>query len=245
MELNINTDAVVRYTNMLEKMHRSALPSAVRGTLNKAVFDIKTNTMPKSADETFVKRAPNFFKANSKFEKAVGFDVDSMKAMVGFVDNNLKGGGNNYAVKDLEQQEYGGTIDKKSFIPIQSARVANSNNKPVRANARLAKIRKLVDARKVSGKNNKQKFVHAVSEAGVGGFVLSELNGQSILWRVNSLKRTADGKFKLTALYLFKEGRSVRVNNTNFMKKASLKSASSLDDFFIAEAQRQIDKLRK
>ncbi|MBL4809315.1 MAG: hypothetical protein JKY43_04565, partial [Phycisphaerales bacterium] len=46
VEFNVNTDAVVSLTNKLEKLHKSAFPVAVRGTLNSAAFDVKQKSMP-------------------------------------------------------------------------------------------------------------------------------------------------------------------------------------------------------
>jgi hypothetical protein len=240
MRLDVNSSGVFKFTRMLEKMQRSALPSAIRGALNKAVFDVKTNTMPASAD-VFTKRQPNFFKANSKFENASGFNVDSMKATVGFTEHGLKGG-NNYSVKDLEQQEYGGDIDKKGFIPLAPARTGNNPGKSVRANSRLKSITKIVNPRDAKAKNAKQAFVKSVAFAGKGGFVLGNFNGKQILWRVNSLKKV-DGHFKLTALYSFKQGRKAHVKATGFMRNASLDTAKKLESFYIEEAKRQIAKL--
>ncbi|HLF67443.1 MAG TPA: hypothetical protein VI522_07470, partial [Gammaproteobacteria bacterium] len=155
MQLNINTDAAVKFTNTLEKLHRSALPVAIRSALNDAVFDVKTKTMPRSADETFEKRQPNFFKANSKFESAKGFDVNTMKATIGFISDKLKGD-SNYAVKDLEEQEHGGAIDKKSFIANKEARTGKGLVKP---NARLKNIKNLVNASKSKGANWAQRAI--------------------------------------------------------------------------------------
>lgn len=241
MQLNINTDAVVNFTNTLEKLHRSALPSAIRGSLNKAAFDVKTKTMPESADANFVKRQPNFFKANSRFEYAKGFNVNAMKATIGFVEKGLKGS-NNYAVRDLEEQEQGGTIEKKSFIPLAGARNSNSNTKNIRSNARLSSIKNIIDARKAQGVNARQRFIKSVIHAGVGGHVLSNFKGKNILWKVNSLKRSDAGSMKLTALYSFKKGRTVSVGGTGFMKKASVKSANKIEGFYVEEAMRQIKK---
>lgn len=244
MFLNINTDAVVKYTNTLEKMHRSALPSAIRGTLNKAVYDVKTVEMPKESKLDFVNRKENFFKANSKFENANGWRVDSMASTVGFFENKLANANTNYSVKDLEQQEHGGTIKKKQFIATESARSGKTNSGLVRPNARLKKIRKIIDTKHIQGVSDKQKFARAVSMAGVGGFVLSKWKGKEILWRVNSKNRTEDGQYKLTALYIYKRGRSIHVNATDFMRKSSFKTAFKMEGFYIKEAERQIAKLQ-
>jgi hypothetical protein len=239
MKLNINTNAVVSFTNQLEKMHKSALPSAIRGALNNAVFDVKTNTMPSESKSTFVNRQPNFFKANSRFEKATGFNVKQMKAQIGFTKTSLKGL-NNHSVDDLEEQEHGGAINKRSFIPLNAARLSGNKNKNVRANARLSSINKIVNARAVSGKNKKQQFIHAVDMAGKNGFVLSG----KILWKINSMKKI-NGKTKInkTALYSFRKGRKVNVKATHFMETASLKSANKLENYYLLEAQRQFKKL--
>lgn len=237
--LNINTNAVVSYTNILEQIGKSALPLAIRGALNRAAPDVKKNTLQKAADASFVKRQANFFKANSKFENAKGFNVATMKATVGMVENSLKGG-NNYAVKDLEQQESGGVIKKKSFIPLTGARIGGSKSKNVRQNARLSQIKKIVETKSQPGKSARARFVNALLEAGAGGFVLSG----SRLFRINSLRKSG-GKFvDKTALYDFKKGRSVRVSRTGFMRKASLQSAAKIEGFFVDEARRQIEKFK-
>lgn len=240
MQFNVNTDAIVKFTVKLEKLHRSAFPSAVRGTLNKMAFDLKTNTMPMEASKVFEHRSPNFFKANSKFENATGFDVATMKATVGFYSTSLKGS-NNFAVEDLEQQEHGGTIKKKSFIPMKPARVGNSTGKIVRANARLSAMKRIVSAKDSTGKNDKEKFRKAVYYAGVGGLVLGNKN-PLILWRVNSLKRLSGGAFKMTPLYSYKKGRSITVSATNFMERAASQTAQKVDTIYINEANRQFSK---
>lgn len=250
MQLNINTDAVVKHTNTLEKMHKSALPVAIRGALNKAAFDVKKDTMPRSASRTFKNRQPNFFKANSKVEMAKGFDLRSMKATVGFTDKGLNGN-NNFAVKDLEQQEDGGKIKGRSFIPTDIARGGNKS-RPVRPGNRMGKISNLVNSAKARGKNRYEKFVKSAMHAGVGGYVIGNFQ-KAILWRINSIKRkrikirgrSSTTIIKATPIYSFSQKRSVRVKSTNFMKKASLESASKMEDFFISEAKRQIEKLNK
>lgn len=236
---NVNTDEVVKFTNKLEKLHKSAFPVAVRSTLNSAAFDVKQKTMPSQANVSFENRSKNFFKSNSRVEMAVGFDVKSMKSTVGF----LSRGGTNKAVDELEQQESGGTIGGRSFIAVDSARIGKSHSKNVQKKNRISIMPNVVDARKAKGKNPRQKFIKSLIHAGVGGLVLSEHKGKEMLWRVNSLNRDSKGRFKLTAIYSFKKGRSVRVSATHFMEKSSLKSAQKLDDFFIIEAQKQIKRL--
>lgn len=241
---NINSDEVVIHANRLEQISKSAFPVSIRTVLNKAAFDVKTKTMPMQAKNAFINRSQNFFKANSRVEQAQGFKVEGMKATIGFTETSLKGD-HNYAVKDLEQQERGGTIRKRAFIPTEKAR-GGSHSKLVKPGNRLSRINKVVDVSKAKGKNEKEKFIKSVLYAGKGGYVLAQRNGKSVLWRVNSLNRTAAGSFKLTELYSYKKGRNIRINKeTAFMRKASLASAAKMNNWFKEQAELQVFKNAK
>lgn len=239
IKFNINSDAAVSLTNKLEKLHKSALPVAIRSSLNSAAFDVKQKTMPLSAKVKFKERKKNFFKANSRVEMAKGFNVRSMSAVVGFIATS----GANKAVKELQQQEYGGVIGGRSFVPMDTARVSKSNARSVQKKNRISVMPNVVNARKMKGSSKKQRFVRAVMAAGEDGLVLAENKGKSILWRVDSITRDKSGKFKLTAIYSYKKGRSVKVQGTQFMSLASRLSARKLDDFYLIEAKKQIKRL--
>lgn len=247
MRLDINTNEVVKFTVKLEQLRKSALPNAIRGTLNDAAFNVKQKTMPEEATSKFIKRSPNFFKANSSVDKAVGFDVNRMRSTVGFLESRLRLGGNNFAVKDLEQQEHSGKIGGKSFIPLDSARTNGYSSlvKPANRLSQILKNNKIVVARNLAGGGNKkQQFIKAVHKAGAGGYVLgSNIKGENILWRVDSI--SGPNRFSLTALYDYVGGRKVRVKETGFMEIATLKSAAKLNGFYIAQAKFWINKYRK
>lgn len=231
IEFNVDTDAVVEFTNKLEKLNNSAFPIAVRGTLNGLAFDIKKNTMPKSS-KRFVSRRKNFFKATSRVEMAKGLNVNSMESKVGFLSKNL-------ADQDLEQQEHGGKIKHRSFVPLKGSRVSKNQKRSVSKKNRIKNIRNVVNVSSQKGRNNGQKFLVSVLKAGVGGFILNK----NTLFRVKSI-REKKGKnvFKLEALYSYEKGRSVKVRATNFMKKATEKTIKGSDDLYIKEAERQFEK---
>lgn len=239
-EFNINNDAVVVLTNKLEKLHRSALPVAIRETLNNAAFDVKQDTMLKSSKRHFINRNRNFFKANSRVDKAKGFNVDNMQATVGFITSKLKG--SDQAVEDLEQQEYGGTIKGRSFIPMDAAR-GGSKTKAVRPGNRFSKITNIINANKAKGKSKKQKFVTAAIRAGNGGYVLGNNSAQT-LFKITSITRRGNLMIiKKKPLYSFKEGRSIQVSRTGFMSSATLSSAKKLNEFYVKQAEKQIRRL--
>jgi len=240
VKININTDAVVKFTDKLERIHRSALPIAIRSTLNSAAFDVKKTTMPATSKATFTNRVPNFFKANSRVEMAKGFNIREMKAIVGFVDKGLKGT-NNYAVKELEQQEHGGNIEKKSFIPTDKAR--GGKTRAVRPGNRLSSINKVVNS--YARNNPKQAFIKAAIKVGPGGHVIGNFQ-KKIMWRIDSIDRSGTRmKIKKTPLYSYQKNRSVHVKATGFMKEASQESANKMQKYYIREAEKQIKRLRK
>lgn len=234
MILNVNTDALVKLTNKLEKLNRSAFPVAVRGALNSAALDMKQKTIISSSDDNFIKRKPSFFKAASKVNFATGFAVNSMQAQVGFK-------GDSQAVDDLEQQEKGGNIGSRSFVPMNPARVSGAYKKNIRPNARM-KALKIVDTKNAKGVNEKQKFIKSVIHAGVGGAVLANYKDKMIVWRVNSLNKTDLSTLKLTPLYTYEKGRKVKVDRTDFIKEAAEVTQKKIDGFYIASAQKQFDK---
>jgi len=244
MILNINTDAVVAFTAKLEKLHRSALPVAVRTALNSAAFDVKTETMPASADRTFIKRQANFFKANSKVEQAKGFDMKSMAAKVGFVPFS----GTNKAVDDLEQQEYGGGIDGRSFIALAQARTGRSWKRKPRAPYRMAQVlSNTVNAKDAKGKTEAEKFTKSAIHAGKGGFVIGNLvtsKGNKVVFEIRSVKRLKGGDTVIRSIPVFavQRDRVVRPPATGFMRKSSLESASKIEEFYIEAAKKQIRK---
>lgn len=252
IKLNIDTSEVVAFTNKLEKMKKSALPVAIRTALNSTAFDVKQRTLLKNAKDEFEERSKNFFKANSRVDMAKGFKVDNMESIIGMVEKNLVGD-NNYSVKDLEQQEHGGRINKKAFIPLPSARNSNSHSKMVRPNNRLTSIRNVLDSNKqkvvnVLGSTTKQRFLRAAMRAGAGGYVIGNYGKSRILWRIenvtiNRFRNKVD--IRKTPLYDYRENRSVRVGATHFMRTSSLQSAKLMESFYIKEATKQIQKLVK
>lgn len=261
MFLNINTTGCVVLTNKLEKISRSALPIAIRGALNQTVKNIKQNTMPASARDKFNQRQKNFFTANSKFEYAKGFKINDMKAMVGFYENKLSNATTNFAIKDLEEQEHGGNIRGKTFIPMHAARVGGVGN--VKKNVRLSEIHKnIIDAtrvRSISGHSAKkllksvktQKIIRAAFKAkqvyGNNAFILGNVNaaGKQTLFKVGEISTnivTRKLNVHLIPLYNVETGRSVRVKATSFMKNASLLSAKKMEYSYMNLAQKQLQK---
>ena len=244
MLLRINSDAIVKHAATLERLHRSAMPVAVRNTLNSAAFDVKKTTMPAQAGKQFIHREKNFFKANSRVQMAQGFKLSAMKATVGFVSL----GGTNHAVDDLQQQEHGGTIGGRTFIPLAQARTGGSWRRKPRRNARISDIKNIVDAKDGNGKNEKEQFIRSCIHAGVGGWVLGNrenTGGNRILYQVRSLVKKGNQTIaKVVPMFAVKTGRKVKPQATHFMHTASMQSGGKMEGYFKQHAEKQIQKYR-
>lgn len=262
--LNIDTSELRDFSKRLEDLSKTALPNVVRKTLNDAAMDVKKNTMPESA-RVFTPRQKNFFTATSRVEFAKSSaDINSMQSSIGFMDEGLKGE-NNYSVKDLEQQESGGRIAGRSFIPTRAARIGNSNTGLVKSQFRLSNImEKIVNASDFTGKNDAQKFIHAASFVGKGGFVIGTGEQSNfvyhIAWIGRTDKRHSVSKRGLGAaimnkkgntvvnaipIYNIEGGRSVGVKSTRFMQKASEKTTKKIEKLFIANAEDRFKRVLK
>jgi hypothetical protein len=252
--LNINSSELSSHVERLRKMHRSALPNAIRETLSKAALNVKQNTMPRSAKKAFTHRAPNFFKANSSVEFAKGYNVNQMKSVVGFVSTKLKLGKNNYAVKDLEQQENAGKIRGRRYMPISTARAGNSRDKLVKRANRLSEIDLktviLTHTNRISKRSKKQAWIRAAfaakKEYGDEAYVLgNKKNGKRTLSRINSISsniQTRKLEIDRTPLYSYKREGIEPVKGRNFMKRASYETQSQMSAMFIKEAQKQFER---
>jgi len=264
INFNIAALPVVQHSVRLQTMHRSAFPVAVRNTLTRAAIGVKVGEMPQQAARTFTQRQRTFFKANSRFEKATGYDVNTMVAKVGFANLKPKVT-KDYAVQDLEQQEHGGLIDKKAYIATDIARNANSRARMVRNAFRTTNIMNQVfDSRSTNlhgAKNDKEKYVLSSLYAKKGGFVLGNIplkNGAIGLYQIQSVTRvkktrkTKAGRVfksgntvvKSKLIYSVKKGRRTRVKATHFMQRASDRSAAKMNKYFIEEANKQYSRTR-
>ena len=255
MVFNINTDSAVAYTNKLEKLRKTALPNAVRETLSRAAMDVKKRTMPAVSNKVFVNRQKNFFKAFSRVDFAKGKDLRMMKSAVGFSESGLRGANNN-AVKELEQQEFGGKIGGRSFIAMDAARAGSSPNRLVKLSNRISELDDIINvSRRFAGKkrikSKKQRWIRAAIMAkklhGEKAFVLGNMkSGRRTLRRIDRISTnvaTRKLEIKSTPVYSFKNGRSVAVKSTGFMRRAAHETAMNMDFMFIAEARKEIKRI--
>jgi len=241
--LNIDSASIIRHTAAIEQISRTALPNLTRQVLNKAAFDVKGVTMPKTSNK-FVHRNRTFFKSNSAVEQATGNNTSTMYAVVGF---RPKSNDKSHSVEDLQQQEHGGAIDNRSFIALQEARTGGKWERLIRNEAFMARILPyIVDSEDSRGHSPEQKFTKAAIHAGVGGFVIGNKKtskGNRIVFLIQSINRFG-GNSAILSLPLFavKKHRKVRPRATHFMETASVESAKKMNQYFIELANRRLQR---
>lgn len=248
MKFELDTKGIEDYAKKLSRLHKSAVPTVVRNTLNGAAFDVKKRTLPSESEKAFVNRSKNFFKAFSTVDKADGWNISGMMATVGMSPKGLSGS-NNYAVDDLEQQDHGGKITNKAFIPMKTARVGKSDSKIVSAQNRVSKLGKITQMNKRTARTRQQQFVRAAiyAKSKGDGLVLGmpTKGGGRTLWRIDSIQMNIKSKrlqIKSTPIYNVKADRSVKVEGKGFMEKAATNSSKTMPETFRKEAERQFKK---
>ena len=217
MAFDINTDEFIELTSKLGALHKSALPVAVRGTLNDAAFETK-KWIPITASRKFVTRRKFFFRAFSSVQTARGFDINSMKSIVGISpDKGSK------VAEGLEKQETGGTLIGRKLIPHDKARVSGSHKRTVRNKHYLSNISNM------STPKNRRKG----SE-----YLLIKKGGSGTVFKIQKRARGS----KLVPVYTYRNTKKTRLMPTPFMRPATWIATKKIPRFFHKQASRQFKK---
>lgn len=222
MAFDVNTKALIELTAKLGQLHRSALPVAVRGTLNDAAFETKQR-VPQLASRKFITRNRGFFRAFSSVNRAGGFNINTMRAEAGI--NPEKG---SRVAEGLEAQETGGAIRGRKLIPHDKGRVSGSHRKRVRRQNRFSNIGKIADSRKRD-------------KTGSADFLLIRKGSSGTVFKVQQTGR----KRKLTPVYHYRNTKVSRVKPSPFMKPSAYLAMKKMPDFYLKNAEKQIKRLMK
>lgn len=216
MKFDVNTDAAIQLTAKLEKLHKSAFPSAVRNTLNDAAFLTK-KLVPKNAAEKMTIRQKNLFSKFTIVDKAKGFNVNNMVSRVG-IDASSRP----KVADGLEKQETGGNVNSRKLIAHDMGRVSGSYGKKLKAKNNLSKINSLgkAGARKKGGKH-----------------VLIKKGGKGTLFEVK-------GK-KLTPIFTYRNTKVSKLKARPFMKPSAKEASKKLEEIYKNNAEFQFKKHMK
>lgn len=217
MEIRVDTTELGILSRELIQFRRSAFPSVTRSTLNDLAFETKKNVNKLSYNQFTIRERPrqNIFNTGVLVEKAKYDRIEAMKSSVGL--NGQSRWGN--LSKSVSKQELGGTIDKKSMIPLNTVRASRSNKK------------------KITKKKNLSKLNFSRGNSG-GYFKFNAKNGKQYI-----AEPAVKGKRrKLKLLYTFKKGRSIRIKPKPFLMPSAVKASRKTEYFFRKNAKRVIER---
>jgi len=243
---NVNTDASIILTAKLERLNKSAFPSAVRSTLNDASFEMKKSNILDSAKNNMTVRNPTFFKKFTGVKKATGFNVNSMYSEVGFKNtdpNPIKG---KKAIEGMESNEVGGS-DSTGAMYLGKARTSNSLKKKVRRAARFDK-KKLARGYKMTTKGGQSnvKKMHSSYTENAPTFIKTKKG--SFLIQVTDVRYnmgTKKSEFKIDFLMRGRRKHKATAKATHFNREAALKTSKQIEGFYLKNAEFQFNKVLK
>lgn len=211
-------------------MKRYDFPLAVRGTLNDAAFLMKQKNIKPEFEENFTVRRRTFITAFTGATRSPNtFNISQMYSRAGV----YKGKKNKKVGKDLQKQEYGGSVDRAA--PRVGARVGAAYDKVVKGALFYRRLR------------NKQKANFAFRKSEPKGQFIKKLNNSTsaILTkdgRIAAAKRTASG-VEWTTLYARKQVSKIR--KSQFIKPAAIKTNKEIPRLFIENAEKRFKKAMK
>lgn len=241
--LNVNTDAVISLTAKLERIQKSAFPSAVRSTLNDGAFEMKGKNIEESARRNMTVRNRTVFKKFTGVKKATGFNIATMQSEVGFIPKDgLKG---SKVPEGMERNEVGGT-DTEGAMYLPKSRTSNSKNRLVRRKSRFDKS-KLIKGRPRTKKSvsNTLNMISSFEE-GKATFITTK-KGRFLVMvkKVDYNSVTNKHTFELDFLMRSRTKNPAKTRATNFNKEAAIKTSKQLEAFYIKNATFQINKFWK
>lgn len=219
-QFDVNTKANIDLTAKLGQLHRSALPVAVRETLNNVAFETKRR-IPETASRKFTIRNKAFFRAFSSVNRAGGFNINTMQAAVGI--NALKG---SKVAEGLEAQENGGSIKGRKLIPMDQGRTSGSHDKRLKSKYKFSKIK--IHDRKKKGSGRIE-------------YLLIKKGGKGTVFEVKQTGR----KRKLTPIFHYRNTKVSRVKPSPFMRPASFLALKRMEAIYVEQAEKQIKRLMK
>ena len=243
---DINNDEVIKFTAKLEKLNKSAFPSAVRNTLNRAAFETKKQ-VPIVASQKFTTRQKTFFKRFSVVDKASGFDVNSMVATTGIdASKHVE------LAENLEAQETGGMVKGKKLIPHDNSRVSRSQSKRVSSKNYLNKVKvhNATKAYKSHRGTRNSKFVASVMSTAKRGkkYMMLTNKGKGMVYELTSVSMSVKRRklnFKVKKLYSVRDTKTHSVKRSNFMRDSASIASRDINKFYVENAEFQFNKALK
>lgn len=245
-QLDVNTNANIILTARLERLKKSAFPSAVRATLNDAAFEMKKINILDSAKRNMTVRNPTVFKKFTGVKRASGFNISSMYSEVGFIP---KDGISGHKVPEgMEKNEVGG-VDSGGAMYLGKTRTSNSLKKRVRRASRFDKSKIARTGRSSSIKSKKESFMSkALASLYEDKPVLIKSSKGSFLVKVTSISSgREDRKLDIKMDFLMRGRRKnpAKAKPTHFNREAAIRTSKQIEVFYNNNATFQFNKVLK
>lgn len=241
--LDVNTDASIVLTNKLERLNRSAFPSAVRNTLNQVAFDMKREHLPKSFKKNFKPKSGTmpYYKKSIGIDKANGFSIKDMKAVVSLLDPSNKV--DKRFVEGLYKQEKGGVIDD-GLRYLKGARGNRVRGRVLTEN--YYDKNNVISGRSKRKGTRKSKFVARVyrSIKEDKPMFLNSMKG-NFLVKVKSFSsnyKTKKLDIKFTFIAMERKVKKTTLKRTYFTKEAGIEASKTMDKIYSDKANYQFKK---
>lgn len=235
IRFDVNTNANIILTAKLERLNRSAFPSAVRSTLNDAAFEHKKVNLPLSAKANMNVKNPTFFRKYTGVKRASGFNVSSMYSEAGFSPSNeIKA---KKALEGMEKNEVGGTDDEGGMY-IGKSRGAKG----------LVKRNFRFDKSKVLKVNSKSNVARMYASAKAKKQVFINTSKGRFLVQAKTFNRGVGGgspDIKVDFLMRHRKKHVAKAKATHFVKEAAIKTSKQLESFYYKNATFQFNKVLK
>jgi hypothetical protein len=243
-------DDVVAFSAQLQKVHRAALPNAVRFTLSDAAVNMKKESLIKSANKNFTIRNRSFFKSYSVFNKATGYDINKMVSNAGITKSSKAKNANSKSKAGigLSKQEFGGSVESKAYIAPENKKTKSLNARTGKGLTKKIVVSETQSGRPVvynGGKSRKNNLITKAYKAHKKGVpLLYAKGGKGMLYMVKSDNgEGAKRRFKLQKLANYDKGRSVPIKTKRpFIRDAAMMENKKLNGYFRKEAERQLKK---
>lgn len=233
--LEFKGNSLLDFSCKLSKMHKAALPNAVRFSLNDAAKDVKFNTLQKHAKSEFDVRKPTFFKAFSGYKVAEGYDIGKMKSTVGMIKGNPKNP-KSKASTQIGEQQSAGNIPNKSYVRA----IEQTNNKGLLkpSYSKLVNIKPIV--------SDSDFFEKAVQSRKEKKPLLVRKNNKGVLVKVRKISKKTATPITTEPIANYQKNRTVKLKTKHpFLNNASIESGKKLNKFYVKNAKKQIERFAK
>ena len=243
---NVNTDAAIILTAKLERMNKSAFPSAVRSTLSDGAFAMKQKEILVSAKRNMTVRNPSVFKKFTGVKKATGFNVKTMQSEVGFIPKEgVKG---SKIPEGMERNEVGG-IDDDGWMYMAKTRISNSKDRLVRKGERFnkGKVLNIRRARNIATKKASRFIVNSYESFKQKKAFHFYSKNNIFLVRATSFSQDSSGETNIKLDFLMRRRKdfNAKAKATYFNREAAIATSKQMEGFYAKNATFQFNKVLK